>query len=375
MPSTATTRLRLEKQALGENLNTWGSVKLNDAIDRIDEAIAGVQAITISGASTTLTSVNYSTDQARKPLLVLTGTLTVNSTITVPNAEKLYVVVNNTTQATYSLTIKTAAGSGYALRPGPQMVYCNGTDVFRASPTLSELALPTAALAFNAQRLTDIGAPAAATDAATRKYVDDTAFSISAGSLPGQAGNAGKYLTTDGSTAGWASVTSAVTSVNGSTGTVVLTAASVGAVPTGTTYTAAQVGALALSGGTLSGSLNLSDQELTRPRVKDYALTHNALGSGSGARTINLELGNYVSATVTGNTTWTFSNPPASPHAGGFVLELTNGGAYTMTWPSSVKWPGGSGPTLTASGVDVLAFLTRDGGTTWRGALSMANSV
>jgi hypothetical protein len=375
MPSTPSARIRLEKQALGENLNLWGSVKLNDALERIDEAIAGVEAITISGASTTLTSTNYATDQARKAVLVFTGTLAANSTVTVPNAEKLYVVVNNTTQATYSLTIKTAAGSGYALRPGPQMVYCNGTDVFRASPTLSELPLPTAALAFNAQRLTDIGAPAAATDAATRKYVDDTAFSISAGSLPGQTGNAGKYLTTDGSTAGWASVTSAVTSVNGQTGVVTLTAAHVGAVPSGTTYTAADVSALALSGGTLSGALNLADQELTRPRVKDYALTHNALGSGSGARTINLELGNYVSATAGGVTTWTFSNPPASPHAGGFVLELTNGGSAAQTWPSGVKWPGGSAPTLTTSGVDLLVFLTRDGGTTWRGALSMAASA
>jgi hypothetical protein len=348
---------------------------LNDALERIDEAIAGVEAITISGASTTLTSTNYATDQARKAVLVFTGTLTANSTITVPSVQKTYLVVNNTTQATYSLTIKTAAGSGYALRPGPQMVYCDATNVYRASPTLSELPLPTAALAFNGQRLTDIAAPAASTDAATRQYVDDTAFSVTAGSLPGQTGNAGKFLTTDGTTPGWAAVTSAVTSVNGATGVVTVTAASLGAATTSHTHTAADVGALALSGGTLSGSLNLADQELTRPRVKDYALTHNALGSGSGARTIDLTLGNYVSATVAGNTTWTFSNPPASPHAGGFVLELVNAGAYTMTWPASVRWPGGSAPTLTASGTDVVSCITRDGGITWRCALSMANSA
>jgi hypothetical protein len=88
MVSTPTTRLRLEKQSLGSNLNVWGDTKLNDALDRVDEAIGGVQAITISGAATTLTSTNYATDQARKAALVLTGTLSANSTITVPHADR-----------------------------------------------------------------------------------------------------------------------------------------------------------------------------------------------------------------------------------------------------------------------------------------------
>lgn len=47
--------------------------------------------------------------------------------------------------------------------------------------------------------------------------------------LPNQTGNAGKYLTTDGSTASWADVVGGVASVNGQTGDVVLTAADVGA--------------------------------------------------------------------------------------------------------------------------------------------------
>ena len=172
MVSTPSTRLRLELQNLGENLNTWGSNRLNDALSRIDEAIAGVQAITISGTSTTLTSVNYSTDQARKAVLVLTGTLSANSTITVPNVEKLYLVVNNTTQATYSLTVKTAAGTGYALRGGPQQVYCDGTDVYRATPTIGEMALPAATLDLNGQKIANLGTPTQLTDAATKLYVD-----------------------------------------------------------------------------------------------------------------------------------------------------------------------------------------------------------
>ena len=132
--------------------------------------------------------------------------------------------------------------------------------------------------------------------------------------------------------------------------------------------------AITASANVAAGNINLADGTLSRPKIIDYAMTHNALGNVTGSTTINLELGNYVSATSTGTTTWTFSNPPASPNAAGFVLELTNGGAYTQNWPASVDWPGGTAPTLTASGVDVLVFITDDAGTTWRGMVSMLDS-
>ena len=107
----------------------------------------------------------------------------------------------------------------------------------------------------------------------------------------------------------------------------------------------------------------------------NYGLEHSALGSVSGATTIDVLNGNYFSATVAGITTWTFSNPLASPNACGFVIELTNGGAYAITWPVAVKWPGGTAPTLTTTGVDVLVFITDDGGTTWRGIASLIASA
>ena len=106
----------------------------------------------------------------------------------------------------------------------------------------------------------------------------------------------------------------------------------------------------------------------------NYGLVHSALGSVSGATTINLLNGNYFSATIGGATTWTFSNPLASPNACGFVIELTNAGAYAITWPAAVKWPSATAPTLTAAGVDVLVFITDDGGTAWRGIASMLAS-
>lgn len=94
---------------------------------------------------------------------------------------------------------------------------------------------------------------------------------------------------------------------------------------------------------------------------------------GGGTATLDCSVGNYHYATITGAVTWTFSNPPSAGYAYRFQLELTDGGSGVQTWPGSVAWPGGTGPTLQASGVDIIEFVTRDGGTTYYGYLQMAN--
>ena len=85
------------------------------------------------------------------------------------------------------------------------------------------------------------------------------------------------------------------------------------------------------------------------------------------ASDINLSLGNYFTRTISGATTLTVSNIPATGTAQSFILDLTNGGAAAITWFSGVKWAGGTAPTLTAAGRDVLGFFTHDGGTNWTG--------
>jgi len=115
--------------------------------------------------------------------------------------------------------------------------------------------------------------------------------------------------------------------------------------------------------------LDLSDGVLQKPELKDYSEAVIAIGStGGGTQDIDMTLGNVVTATVdTSANTFTFSNPPASGKAGSFTLILTNGGSQTVNWPAAVDWAGGTAPTLTTAGVDVLTFTTVDGGTTWYG--------
>jgi len=122
-----------------------------------------------------------------------------------------------------------------------------------------------------------------------------------------------------------------------------------------------------LAATTLSGQLTGADQTVSAINLKDYGEITNAIGNATGAKTIDLTLGNSVTATTTGATTWTFSNPTASDELCGFSLKLVNGGSATQTWPTSVDWPAATAPTLTTSGTDVLVFTTCDGGTTWYG--------
>lgn len=88
------------------------------------------------------------------------------------------------------------------------------------------------------------------------------------------------------------------------------------------------------------------------------------LAAGSA---INVASGSVFTKTISGVTTFTVSNVPAAGNVATFVLELTNAGAFTVNWWAGVKWPGGSVPTLTASGRDAIGFYTHDGGTTWNG--------
>ncbi len=122
---------------------------------------------------------------------------------------------------------------------------------------------------------------------------------------------------------------------------------------------------------TRSASINMADNTFQRPKLIDYSETVNALGTVGASPDVDLEDGNVITATVsTTAPTFTFSNPPASGSEGSFTLILTNGAASTITWPTSVDWEGGTAPTLTASGIDILVFTTIDAGTTWYGFLA-----
>ena len=117
-----------------------------------------------------------------------------------------------------------------------------------------------------------------------------------------------------------------------------------------------------------NGDVNLSEEL----KAKSYNETYAAVTSSGASTTVNCETGNAFSHTLTEATTFSFSNPPASGTAYSMSIEIiqdSGASGYAITWPTSVDWPSGTAPTLTAtaSAKDVFVFYTRDGGTNWYG--------
>lgn len=192
MPSSFTPRLRLEMQAAGENLNTWGAPRLNAVIARLDFAIAGWVTLALNGDY--VLSASNGDDEARAALLKFTGAG--DCVVTLPSVSKRYDVMN---AAAGPVTLTTGAGAAASLGPGElAAVICDGAQVYKVRAT-----------EFGGARLSGVGDPLGPQDAATKAYVDAQVFASFSGALPGQAGNAGGVLRTNGTSPAWAALTTA----------------------------------------------------------------------------------------------------------------------------------------------------------------------
>jgi hypothetical protein len=131
--------LGIELMATGENAGTWGT-KTNTNLQIVEKAVAGYveQAVT-SGGTTALTitdgDATESTSVARHAVIKLTGTITGNSIVTVPDSiEKVYIVTNGTSGA-YTVQFKTASGTGITFgvsEKTTKLVYSDGTNLVDA---------------------------------------------------------------------------------------------------------------------------------------------------------------------------------------------------------------------------------------------------
>ena len=131
--------LGIELMATGENAGTWGD-KTNTNLQIIEKSIAGYveQAVT-SGGTTALSitdgDATESTSVARHAVIKLTGTISGNSIVTVPDSiEKIYIVTNGTSGA-YTVQFKTASGTGITFgttEKTTRLVYSDGTNLVDA---------------------------------------------------------------------------------------------------------------------------------------------------------------------------------------------------------------------------------------------------
>ena len=96
-----------------------------------------------------------------------------------------------------------------------------------------------------------------------------------------------------------------------------------------------------------------------------------AVSSSGGTATFNLQLGDSFTTTLTENTTFAFSNPPAGTGLGAFIIKVKQDGTggRTLAFPGTVDWAGGSAPDVStgANDVDIFVFVTVDAGTIYYG--------
>ena len=122
----------------------------------------------------------------------------------------------------------------------------------------------------------------------------------------------------------------------------------------------------------------MNDFELQRATIRDYGETTNTVAAAGATETLDLTVANVHDITLDEACTLTFSNPPASGTAGSFTLILRQDGTggYATTFPASADWAAATAPTLStgANDVDILVFITVDGGTIWHGMVGSADS-
>jgi hypothetical protein len=133
MASTYSTSLGIELIGQGEQSGTWGITTNNNLGTLIEQAITGVQTITMSNATYTLTTYQGAADESRNAVLVLAGTNLAPQDLVAPAVEKIYLIKNTTGN---TVNIKTTTGNSAAISNGTYaQVYCDGLNFYNATPS------------------------------------------------------------------------------------------------------------------------------------------------------------------------------------------------------------------------------------------------
>jgi hypothetical protein len=330
MGSTYTSNTGLEKPGAGEQVGTWGNTA-NTNFNIIDRLTSGVGTITLSGTTHTLTTSDGALSDGQYKVLVFGGSPSGTNTVTIsPNDQsKAYWVRNSSGQ---SIILTQGSGGNVTVADGESaLVYADGGGAGAAVVDL------TSFLQISVSNLDGVTATAAELN-----ILDGvTATAAELNILDGVTATTAELNILDGVTATTAELNyNDITTLGTSQPSKVVTADA-------------------------NGNVKLAEEL----QVTSYIETVVPL-SGT-TPTVDCDEANSFTLTTSGNTTFTFDYSGinlTTDDSYGFTLKVTAGGTHTLSWPTSVNWPGGTAPDAPASGeTDIFVFYTVDGGTTWYG--------
>jgi hypothetical protein len=347
MTTAYTSLLGFALPVTGELSGTWGDT-VNNSITQLEEdAIAGVATASVTSGNWTLsTTGSGASNEARKAILIPTGTPGVSRNILAPNSSKAY-IVDNQSDAAVVLKGVTGPTAGITIAAGEKCLAAwSGSDFVKVSSSVAD----------------GVTTFSAGTTGFTPSTATSGAVTL-AGTLA--VANGGTGLTT-GTSGGVLAYTAAGTlaSSGALAANNVVVGGGAGVAPSSTNL-------LAISAAVTSGNYI---------KAIGYADTITALGNTGTAINIDITSGNVFSATLTGNCTFTLRYPVATGSSS-FTLILTNDATpgRTVAWAGGAfRFPGGAASlsrTTTANAVDVWFFFTPDGGTTYYGTIPMKNLI
>jgi hypothetical protein len=132
MASSYSSDLKLELMTTGEKSGTWGTIT-NTNLQQLEQAVSGYIAVDVASADVALSLANGAVSNGKNLYFKLTGTLTANRTVTMPDsAERVFIVEDATSRSAslFSLTVKTVSGTGVAIPvASTNLLYSNGTNI------------------------------------------------------------------------------------------------------------------------------------------------------------------------------------------------------------------------------------------------------
>ena len=132
MASSTSSDLKLELITTGEKSGTWGTIT-NTNLQILEQAASGYISIDVAAGDVALALSNHAVSNGKNLYFKLTGTLSADRTVTMPDsAERVFIVEDATTRSSsnFTLTVKTVSGTGLTLPVGSTTVlYSDGTNI------------------------------------------------------------------------------------------------------------------------------------------------------------------------------------------------------------------------------------------------------